>query len=382
MKLKESTIIGILDRAEGNPRNSEGSFLKLDDGRIAFAYSRYFGTSGHDGADCNICVIYSHDGGKTFDTEHYETLVAASEYNERNVMSVTLRRMNNGDIGLFYLLKHPGITSEYILRRYRGDFSHMVGEVKCLPLDYASYFVVNNDRVLHRADGSWIIAAAYHHSSHQPKEGGDGYTSGWYIDKRGLLRFNDFYQDFRASVYFFVSHDDGMTWEQERGILHLTDTYSGTGLQEPGLLELPGGVLYCYCRTDRMYQYESVSLDGGEHWFAPQPSQFTSPDSPMLIKQNPYSGKYYAVWNPAPRHAFRRAEYGWTAGREPLVIAESEDGVHFDTPVVLEDDPMRGYCYPAMEFLDKETVLLSYCSGGPEEGGNLNRTVIRNLILE
>ncbi len=148
MVLKESNIIGILNRAEGNPRNSEGSFLKLEDGRIAFAYSRYCGTSGHDHGDCNICMVYSHNNGETFDTEHYETLVEASEYGEKNVMSVTLRRMNNGDIGLFYMLKHPGLTSAFYLRRYKGDFSHLLSEVKCFPLDYESYFVINNDRAV------------------------------------------------------------------------------------------------------------------------------------------------------------------------------------------------------------------------------------------
>lgn len=382
MKLTESTIIGILNRVPGNPRNSEGAFLPLEDGRVAFAYSRYFGASDHDGGNCSICVIYSNDGGTTFDTEHYETLVEAAEYGERNVMSVTLRRMNNGDIGLFYMLKHPGTTSEYRLRRYRGDFSHPCGETKCFPTEYDSYFVINNDRVCRRSDGTWLIPAAYHHTSHKPKEGCEGYTSPWYVDEKGVLRFEEYYFDMRASVYFFESKDDGATWQQTTGVLHMPDGYSGTGLQEPGLIELPGGVLYCYSRTDRMYQYESVSIDGGDHWFAPQPSRFTSPDSPMLIKQNPHSGKYYAVWNPAPRHAYRRQEYPWTAGREPLVLAESTDGVHFSQPVLIEDDPTRGYCYPAMEFLDDKTILLAYCSGGPEEHGNLNRTVIRKLTIE
>jgi hypothetical protein len=34
-------------------------------------------------------------------------------------------------------------------------------------------------------------------------------------------------------------------------------------LQEPGCVELPGGVVYGYFRTDLGRQYESVSLDGG-----------------------------------------------------------------------------------------------------------------------
>ena len=34
----------------GNPRNSEGSFVKLSDGTLYFAYSRYCGSSASDHA--------------------------------------------------------------------------------------------------------------------------------------------------------------------------------------------------------------------------------------------------------------------------------------------------------------------------------------------
>ncbi len=361
LKIKESHLVASLDKKFDNPRNSEGSFLKLKDGRIAFAYSRYFGESDNDHAACNICVIYSSDGGKSFDTENYETLVYASDYNEQNVMSVTLRYMNNGDIGLFYLLKHSAdMTSEYLLRRYRDDFTNPLGEVKCLPFDFKSYFVVNNDRVLGTSDGRWFVPAAWHHSS---------------VKSDGRI-----YMDGRATVYFFVSEDDGKTWQQQRETLRLADTYSRTGLQEPGLAELPGGMLYCYSRTDRMLQYESISIDGGNHWFMPQPSRFTSPDSPMLIKQNPFSKMYFAVWNPVPISPVSPKNSSW--GRTPLVIAQSPDGIHFSEPVIIEDDPTKGFCYPAMEFLNEKTVLMSYCCGGNEEGCCLDRTVIRKIIFE
>ncbi len=358
--IKEVSLSGVLGVKENNPRNSEGDFLVFDDGRIAYAYSGYIGNSDSDHAMCNICVVYSYDNGKTFDTNNIETLVNASDYGEENVMSVTLRYMNNGDIGLFYLLKHPGITSEYYLRRYKGDFNHLVSETKCLPFGYEGYFVVNNDRVLRTSDGRWIIPAAYHNSS-------VGRTDGQYLDGR-------------AAVYFFVSEDDGYSWTQSKEILQLSDTYSKTGLQEPGLMELQNGVLYCYARTDRAYQYESVSVDGGYHWFAPQPSQFTSPDSPMLIKKNPYNSKYYAVWNPVAK-MFNVPRYGESWGRTPLVIAESDDGTHFSKPYVLEDDEHRGFCYPALEFLDENRMLISYCAGDENDGCCLDRTVIKRLTL-
>ncbi len=360
--IKEISTAGILGVKENNPRNSEGSFFALDDGRIAFVYSRYTGDSDDDHAACNICVVYSYDGGKSFDTDNYETLVWASDYGVKNVMSVTLRRMNNGDIGLFYLLKHAGLSSEYILRRYKDDFNCFLSETKCLPFGYENYFVVNNDRVIGTSDGRWIIPAALHHTS--------------------VVKSDKEYFDGRAIVYFFVSEDDGYTWKQIKETLRLSDTYSNTGLQEPGLVEINNSVLYCYSRTDRSYQYESVSIDGGEHWFAPQPSRFASPTSPMLIKKNPYSGKYYAVWNPVPEF-FNHPDkdyYSW--GRTPLVIAESQDGTRFTKPYVIESDREKGFCYPAMEFLNENTLLMAYCAGGKEEGCCLDKTVIKRIVLE
>ncbi len=366
MKLKEFTLVGTLAPGAGNPRNSEGSFLPLEDGRIAYAYSRFTGGSWDDDATCDIAVVYSHDGGRSFDTDHVEILVTAAEYGVRNVMGATLRRMNNGDIGLFYGKKEPWFATEKYLRRYRGDFSHLVGEVKCFPFAYESYLCGMCDRVLRRSDGAWMIPMALYHSNTEHKS--------------AKLLEEGTYLDFRGSICFFVSEDDGATWKEQHTRLYMPDPYSDRGLTEAGLVELPNGVLYCYCRTDRMYQYEAFSMDWA-HWTTPQPSRFTSPDSPMLIKRNPYSGKYYAVWNPAPRHQ-ARVYAPISAGRTPYVMAESEDGVNFSAPVILEDDPNRGFCYPAMEFLDEKTMLLAYCCGGVEDGSCLNRTAIRYLTLE
>ncbi len=48
-----------------NPRNSEGAFLPLKDGRTMFAYSRYYGKSSSDHAAADIAARYSSDKGAT-----------------------------------------------------------------------------------------------------------------------------------------------------------------------------------------------------------------------------------------------------------------------------------------------------------------------------
>ena len=55
-----------LNTNKDNPRNGEGSFARLDDGRIMFAYSQYVGDSKSDIASSRIAVCYSSDEGETW----------------------------------------------------------------------------------------------------------------------------------------------------------------------------------------------------------------------------------------------------------------------------------------------------------------------------
>ena len=358
MQMIRSQIVREIPPGENNPRNSEGDFLRLADGRILFAYSRYTGDDREDDCPCDIAALFSEDDGAHFDGGRI--LVRASEHSVRNVMSVSLLRMQNGDVGLFYLVKDPvNGTSTYVLRRSTDECATFQPPVRCLPDRFAGYYVVNNCRVLQTQDGRIYIPAAVHRNS--PSE-----------------------PSYHADACFFLSEDDGRTFREIGLPLHCP-VPSQTGLQEPGILELPGGVLYAHFRTDLFCQYESVSLDGGVRWFTPQPSRFSSPESPMKIARNPFSGLYYAVWNPLPEYNGRNADPPgeWiTAGRTPLVVAESRDGLHFDDPVTIEDDADRGFCYPAVYFLSGKEMLLAYCSGGKADNACLCCTTIRRITLQ
>jgi hypothetical protein len=268
--------------------------------------------------------------------------------------------MAGGDIGLFFIVKRPNGSSEYALCRSADEGQSFKHCVYCIPDQYSGYYVINNCRVLRTSSGRWIVPAALHRKS----------------EVQGGYRM-----DGRATAYFFGSDDDGKTWRELPGCVTLSNcSYSNTGLQEPGVLELANGCLYAYFRTDRHVQYESFSPDNGRTWTAAQPSRFTSPVSPMKIARNPYSGVYYAVWNPVPNYNGRKlSKYGW--GRTPLAIAHSEDGLTFSEPVMIEDDPERGYCYPAIFFLDERTILLAYCSGGEKDKACLCRTTIKKISL-
>ena len=362
------TFIPLTDIAPrtGNPRNSEGAFLALRDGRTAFLYSRYAGGSADDHAYAEIAVIFWD--GRTF-TEPRILVRPEPGTDETNCMSVSAARMHDGSAAVFYLVKHRGVSSEYILRRSADEFGTLGEPVRVVSPNYPGYYVVNNDRVVALSDGRWMTAAALHPSAmgyHGQPDRVDG----------------------RSKAAFYASSDDGRTWEQLSDFIALPGgAHSSSGLQEPGLCELPNGTLYAYFRTDLGRHYESFSHDGGRTWTIPQPSAFTAPCSPLLIKKNPFDGKYYADWNPIPETPHRwhwtQKPPIWTGGRTPLVIAVSDDGLHFGAPEILEDDPTAGYCYPAIHFTGPGELLLSYCAGSGTLGDEmcLVRTRIAKIAL-
>ena len=93
----------VLAPGDNNPRNSEGDFIPLKDGRILFVYTRFTGGKGSDHDKAELVSRVSANGGKTWSEK--DELVVANE-GGWNVMSVSLLRLANGQIALFYLRKN------------------------------------------------------------------------------------------------------------------------------------------------------------------------------------------------------------------------------------------------------------------------------------
>lgn len=343
-------------KERNNPRNSEGAFLSLKDGAVLFVYSRFKGTGCEDWQASDICAVVSTDGGRSFGDERL--LLTCEEENAANIMSLSLLDMENGDIGLFYLVRHTYTMMQMYMRRSNDNGQTWGERILCTPQE--GFFVVNNDRVVRLKSKRILIPAACHRTGRF----GEGDES---------------FLDYRSEVVFFYSDDDGYSWQAAEGKCCMPYMRNCTsGLQEPGVVELSPGILWGFARTDLGRQYEMFSMDNGNTWTGPGPSRFTSPNSPLSMKRDK-NGDLWAVWNPVPEYNGREKTGFFTGGRTPLVIAVSRDnGQTFERETAFETDEYRGYCYCAIYFLE-DGMLLGYNAGGAEDGSCLARTRIRRI---
>lgn len=340
----------------GNPRNSEGSFVKLADGTLYFAYSRYCGSSASDHAAADIYAVTSSDNGASW-SEPFIVL----KNRAINLMSVSLLRLNDGRIAMVYLEKSAIYNwGNFVDCRPKIVFSGDECVSWSEPVEIANvppaYFVVNNDRMIQLRSGRLIIPAAHHQYSDASLGSG--------------------------IIKFFISDDNGETWHINKHCIYPVSQLS-RGLMEPGVIELLDGSLMCFIRTAAGCQYKSFSYDNGESWSVPVPAvEFISPESPMSMKRDPQTGRLYAIWNDHNAlRSVRISDKRWT--RTPLVMAESsDDGITWENHRILEDAPDHGYCYIAMYF-NGDLLHLGYCCGGePDCRSTLQETKLRTIRLQ
>lgn len=356
-----SNIVLKLNNKKNNPRNSEGSFVTLADGKIMYAYSRYYGKSWSDAATATISARYSVDDGITWSKK--DKLIVANE-GSRNVMSVSLLRLQDSRIAMVYLRKNGDFDCRPYMRTSTDEGKTWSKPTLCI--SPKGYFVVNNDRVIQLKGGRIVIPASFH----RPRPGWTDPTTATH--------------DSRSIAFFYYSDDNGKTWFESDDWWALP-VRSQSGLQETGAVELKDGRLYGWCRTDTGRQWEMTSRNKGGRWTQPKPSRFKSPRSPMSIKRIPTTGDLLAVWNdhsnrwdlPEPKMTGKLPSWG----RTPLVLATSSDeGRTWRNAKLIETDPKKGYCYIAIHPLD-DAVLLAYCCGGGRSGV-LQDSCIRRITLD
>ena len=340
----------LLPPQPGNDRNSEGDFVQLDDGRIMFVYAHYF-DSGGDVAPACLAARYSADGGQTWTAEDQ---IVVPRQGDDSIRSVSLLRLSDGRIALFYLNCTSWPDDERPLMKVSTDEGRTFSDaVSIVPDKDAGYYVTNNDRAVQLASGRLLLPTSLHH------------------DPPAKL----FTAHGRIMVY--ISDDAGGSWRRNKTV-RTGERADGERilLQEPGIIELKDGRLMMFCRTVLGCQYVSRSADGGDTWSEFEPSEIFSPRSPASIERIPKTGHLMMVWN---NHQAVQSQY--VGKRSPLNVALSRDeGRTWENVKTLEDDPGGHYCYTAIEFVG-DHVLLAYCAGQRQTGG-LALTQITRFSLD
>lgn len=318
--LKKSVVLE-LPPGEDNPRNSEGAFLTLKNGDILFVYTRYVGKSDEDHAPASLVARVSKDMGETWSADDREIV---SNEGGMNVMSVSLLRMVDGRIALFYLRKNSWNDCRPFLR-----FSNDEGETWSQPIecvtDQIGYYVLNNDRVMQQDDGTLFMPLALHSNE-------DG-------------KFQA-----AAAIYCYISKDKGQTWQRQKQV----PNPENITLQEPGLVQLDMETILMYIRSNAGCQCYSYSKDNGATWSAVEKSPLVAPMSPAVIKKIPGSNELLAIWN----HN--------TGNRNPFniaVLSADAKTILIEKTLDFSEDNSRWFCYPALHFLENGNFLAAYCAG-------------------
>ncbi len=333
-------IVLQLKSGDENPRNSEGDFIRLKNGNIIFVYTKFTSGAG-DHAKAHLVSRISGDNGKKWSSEDVE--VVANE-GDMNVMSVSLLRLRNNQIALFYLRKNSINDCIPVMRISEDEAQSWSAPHPCI--DTTAYFVLNNDRVIQLNNGRIILPVAMH-----PTKG----------DK----------MDEKAEIMCYYSDDNGKSWHKSNSV----ENKGNITLQEPGVCELNNGSLFMYCRTDKGVQYFSWSKDRGENWSHIQPGNIKSPRSPASIKRIPQTGDLLLVWNESDIDENGRGK------RTPFNLAISKDeGKNWIEKKTIENDPDGWYCYTAIDFTE-DAVLLGHCAGNRKMHNGLETTHVTRLNL-
>ena len=348
-KIDGVTKIRLLPPGADNPRNSEGDFLQLKDGRLLFVYTHFYG-GGADHSAARLASRVSTDNGETW-SEQDQTILANE--GDMNVMSVSLLRLASGKIALFYARKNSLTDCREYMRISTDEAATWSEPSQIIDDDQMGYYVLNNDRVVQLRSGRLIVPVALHNTPEYAAP------------------------DWAGTIMCYLSDDEGVTWRRSADQrVGRSAAGNRVTLQEPGVIELKDGRVMMFCRTRSGCQYVSFSPDEGEHWSDFVPSKIISPCSPATIERIPKTGDLLLVWN---NHENVDADH--RGKRTPYNVAISRDeGQTWENVKTLEDDPNGWYCYTAVDFVDGQ-VLLGHCAGDRRTGG-LNTTQITRFAVD
>lgn len=322
---------------EEHPRYTEGSIVRLSDGSLLYAVTQFVG-GGSDFSRAQIVARRSRDGGRTWS----DPRVLQQSTGKMNVMSVTLRRLNNpqpppkgpkrelpkSTVAMFYLQKNS-YDDLRVYVRLSDDEAQSFGDPIRVTTE-PGYHVMNNDRVTQLSSGRLLAPVA---------------------STADVRKVNHFVS------YCWLSNDNGQTWRKGKGQVDLPKR----GAMEPEVIELRDGRVMMIVRTQLGHIAASFSDDGGETWSDPERlSNLQAPEAPATLRRIAATGDLVLIWNNT-----YKSGTGHGGRRTPLTAATSSDeGKTWKNIRNLETRSDRTYAYTSLTFI-KDHAVMSYWERSP-----------------
>jgi predicted neuraminidase len=152
-----------------------------------------------------------------------------------------------------------------------------------------------------------------------------------------------------------ISNDGGKSWTKGGDVPHWGRP---RGAQEPTVVELKNGELFCLLRTNEGRLFQSISRDAGRTWSKPSPTAFASPCACAILKRLG-SRRLLLVWNNVANDS--------NLPRSPLTAAWSDDdGQTWHAKDLAKSDKTDLSNHCVLQLASGE-ILVAVASGNPVE---------------
>jgi Neuraminidase (sialidase) len=342
-------------------RAGEGSAALLNNGEILLVYSRFTG----GGADHDTSELF----GGILDPvtgEIQDGRIFFQDPSALNQMSVSIERLQSGNIGMIYLRKSAPDEDDIFFSQSSDYGKAWSAPVKVNSISDEKYMVVNADRLRQFSSGRLAVPAALKGTPKETSSLGVFYSDdggkNWLLSERIRVLEKNIQPPHSLREQNRQYWIDGCKYEHR--------------LQEPGVEELADGRILLYCRTTLGYMYQTHSGDGGKTWSdlvaAPE---IVSPASPQSIRRIPGSNRLLCVFTDRSSISFANHDEYWN-WRTPLTLAVSDDNAATWRILGNIEDDSHNYCYTSILFLGDNILLTYYESENSIQDG---KPVRRNL---
>lgn len=320
-----------------HPRQTEGSIVALDDGRLLLAWTDFYAGDWRDRGPAQIMARWSDDGG----TSWSEPFLLQENIGRLNVMGASLLQLPSGRILLAFMRKDGETDGEderpvlHMMVKHSDD-GGVTWSDPVQVTEGERYWCGCNDRLVRLTNGRLLLPAEEH----------------------GI------------GCHAWLSDDDGATWRLSSGAVRPPE---GERYAEPAVVELSDGTVAMFIRATGGHIHIAHSDDGGEHWRLHSDSGPPAPFAPCIVRRVPGGSDLLLVWN---NHAIRST----------LTAAISRDGgATWGNLRIIEEmrrwPLLDSHAYPTLTFLDDSAHITYWETHAHERAGRLFHLVYRRLPL-